>query len=177
MQFASGERVGEPRTVPRPVDVTRGRLPGQYHLLASRVTRLLAAGAPDTAGWPVPVKAVCLDPEGRALLCRNHRGQWELPGGRPASGELFADTVARETREETGLVVRAGRLLGVEPLEPVPGQWVDVVAYDCPPDGHLRRAPKASAEHTAVAFLDVVELDDAELPALYKRFITATLST
>jgi 8-oxo-dGTP pyrophosphatase MutT (NUDIX family) len=50
---------------------------------------------------PVTVKAVCLTQDGRVLLCRNHRGEWELPGGRPDPGEPFRDCAVREVREET----------------------------------------------------------------------------
>jgi hypothetical protein len=49
-QFRDGEVVREPRQTPRPLDVTRGRLPGHYQLLAARVARELAsAGSPDGA--------------------------------------------------------------------------------------------------------------------------------
>jgi hypothetical protein len=33
-QFQDGQVVGSPREVERPADVTRGRLPGHYHLLS-----------------------------------------------------------------------------------------------------------------------------------------------
>src|SRR6185436_17849990 len=53
-QFRRGEVVGEPDTVERPADVTRGRLAGQYHLLATRVAR---HGEPPATA--VSVKGVC----------------------------------------------------------------------------------------------------------------------
>jgi len=40
---------------------------------------------------------------------------WNLPGGGVESGELPTETVVRETREETGLEVAVGRLVGVYP--------------------------------------------------------------
>ena len=53
------------------------------------------------------------DPEGRLLLVR-HAGlqQWHCPGGGMDAHEAPETTAARELREETGLGVRAGRLLG-----------------------------------------------------------------
>jgi ADP-ribose pyrophosphatase YjhB (NUDIX family) len=43
-----------------------------------------------------------------------HRGLWTLPGGGLDFGERPADAVVRETREETGLSVRAAELLDVD---------------------------------------------------------------
>lgn len=32
-----------------------------------------------------------------------YRGMWDLPGGRPLHGEMIAETLKREVREETGI--------------------------------------------------------------------------
>ena len=167
-QFHDGETIGESREVGRPADVTRGRLAGQYHLLSSRVTRRLA-GNGDAGSRPVTVKAVCIHHDGRVLLCRNNRGQWELPGGRPEVGELFQETAVRELREETGLKVTVDRLLGVRGFEVVPGDWVDVVAYACP--ARYNDEVTASDEHTVVAFVDLSAIEDGELPGVYRELI------
>jgi 8-oxo-dGTP diphosphatase len=62
------------------------------------------------------VGAVVHDAAGRLLLIRRAnepgRGQWSLPGGRVEPGESDASAVARELREETGLEVRVGSLVG-----------------------------------------------------------------
>jgi 8-oxo-dGTP diphosphatase len=62
------------------------------------------------------VGAVITDDRGRLLLIkRGHEpgaGLWSLPGGRVEPGETDAEALVREMREETGLAVRAGRLLG-----------------------------------------------------------------
>ena len=166
-QFQRGEVVGEPETIERPADVTRGRLAGQYHLLAARVAR---HGEP--AGAAVSVKGVCRNTHGRVLVCRNHRGEWELPGGRPDAGEQFVDCVRRELREETALDVVVERVLGVRLLEVVPGAWVDLVAYECTLRGPV--ALRASAEHTELAFAAPDELDG--LPVAYAELIDACSS-
>jgi 8-oxo-dGTP diphosphatase len=60
--------------------------------------------------------AVVHDAAGRLLLVRRGRepgrGLWSLPGGRCEPGETAAEAAVREVREETGLTVAAGRLVG-----------------------------------------------------------------
>ncbi len=69
------------------------------------------------SNWLVAcVGAVVHDPQGRLLLVqRAHEpgtGRWSLPGGRVEPGETEQDAVVREVAEETGLQVRATRLIG-----------------------------------------------------------------
>jgi ADP-ribose pyrophosphatase YjhB (NUDIX family) len=55
--------------------------------------------------------------ENRVLLIRRGQppllGEWSLPGGVLECGETLREAVIREAREETGLVVETGELLGV----------------------------------------------------------------
>jgi len=59
--------------------------------------------------------AIIFDPTGQTLLLtrRSDNGEWCLPGGTMDPGESAAECCAREVLEETGLVVRVGRLIGV----------------------------------------------------------------
>lgn len=60
------------------------------------------------------VACAVLDDEGRVLLSR--RGDfnlWNLPGGRLDSGEALDDGAAREVREETGVIPRIERVVGL----------------------------------------------------------------
>ncbi|HSL41989.1 MAG TPA: NUDIX domain-containing protein [Anaerolineales bacterium] len=58
--------------------------------------------------------AAIFDVQGRVLLTRRtDNGQWCLPGGRMEAGESAAEACEREVLEETGLIVRVKRLVGV----------------------------------------------------------------
>ena len=77
------------------------------------------------------VKGVCLNEAGEVLLCRNDRDEWELPGGRPQSGEDYANCLRRELLEETGLSVDVCAAIDASSaLEVLPGRWVHIVTYE-----------------------------------------------
>jgi 8-oxo-dGTP diphosphatase len=87
------------------------------------------------SGSVIPcVGAVIRDDEGRLLLIkRGHEpgaGLWSLPGGRIEPGETDAQALVREIREETGLTVEVGRLLGTVRRPGLGGDVIDIADYE-----------------------------------------------
>lgn len=64
----------------------------------------------------VGVGAIIIEDDRVLLVKRAHpplQAQWSIPGGVLEVGELVRAAAVRETREETGLIVEPGELLGV----------------------------------------------------------------
>jgi 8-oxo-dGTP diphosphatase len=79
------------------------------------------------------VGAIIQDDLGRLLLIkRGHApgaGLWSLPGGRIEPGETDAEALVREIREETGLAVEAGHLVGTVRRPARDGDVFDIRDY------------------------------------------------
>ena len=60
----------------------------------------------------IGVRAAVFDDAGRILMVReiHDEGRWSLPGGWAEPGQTVAESAAREVREETGYIVRPGKL-------------------------------------------------------------------
>jgi 8-oxo-dGTP diphosphatase len=93
------------------------------------------------------VGAVIKDDQGRLLLIkRGHEpgaGLWSLPGGRIEPGETDAQALVREMREETGLVVEAGPLLG-SVRRPAPGGPAAAGGQESPAAAGGQESPAAA---------------------------------
>ena len=109
----------------------------------------------------VAVGAFVFDAAGRVLLVQRGTppaaGRWTVPGGKLEPGETLAAAVAREVREETGLVVEVGAL--VEVVERIAdGYHYVILDYAARAVGG---ALAAGSDAAAARFVD-----DAELAAL-----------
>ncbi len=83
--------------------------------------------------FDLAVHAAISDRRGRLLVLRRpgtsdyNPERWELPGGRLNAGEGIREALVREVREETGLEVVPGRLLGAGGQERMEGRVVHLV--------------------------------------------------
>jgi ADP-ribose pyrophosphatase YjhB (NUDIX family) len=122
------------------------------------------------------VGAVVHDAQGRLLLVQRAndpgRGQWSLPGGRVEAGESDASAVARELHEETGLLVRAGSLVGSVSRPASSGVFM---IFDYAAEvvgGELSAGDDASA----AAWVDLVTFTDLDRRGLLVDLLAETLA-
>jgi ADP-ribose pyrophosphatase YjhB (NUDIX family) len=83
---------------------------------------------------PASAGALIFDGAGRLLLLKpNYKKGWTIPGGQvEAGGESPWEACQRETREECGLEIAAGRLVCVDFLRPKPNRLGGVrFLFDC----------------------------------------------
>jgi 8-oxo-dGTP pyrophosphatase MutT (NUDIX family) len=118
--------------------------------------------------FPVSVKGVLIR-DGRVLLLKNEREEWELPGGKLGLGEEPPACVAREIAEETGLPVATGPILDAWQYHIREGRDVLIVTYGCHPEGN--QSPTLSNEHKEIGFFTQAEVGDLNMPAGYKHSI------
>ncbi|GAA2496111.1 NUDIX hydrolase [Streptomyces murinus] len=122
------------------------------------------------ATFPISVKGVVLDPQGRVLLLKNERAEWELPGGKLEGPESPEQRVETEIREESGWTASAGQLLDVWMYEPIPGRQVFIVTYGCTAID-ARRPPVVSHEHKEAGLFHRDEVPGLVMPQGYKDSI------
>jgi 8-oxo-dGTP diphosphatase len=120
----------------------------------------------DTDRVPAPripcVGAIIKDEAGRLLLIqRGHEpetGRWSLPGGRIEPGESDEQAVVRETREETGLRVMCGALVGSVQRPGLRGGVLDIRDYAATVTGGTLAAGDDAADARWVSQADLAGL-------------------
>jgi mutator protein MutT len=118
----------------------------------------------------ISVKGV-LFVEGKVVLLRNERNEWELPGGRLDPGEKQEQTLVREFREELSIDVEPVSLIDSYEFEVIPSRHVQIVTYGCRLCGEFK--PVLSEEHEEVGLHALADLESIALPTGYVRSIWA----
>ena len=125
-----------------------------------------------STNWSQSVAGVCLK-DGKVLLARhtygNGNGKLIIPGGYVQFGEIPEETLIREYLEETGIRVKAGKLLGIRFSAK---DWYAVFAAEYI-EGEAR---SDGDENSEVVWMDVDEaLKDDTVPGLTKTMIETAL--
>lgn len=123
--------------------------------------------------FPVSIKGIVYH-NGRIVLLKNERDEWELPGGKLELGETPEACVVREIEEELGLVVMIGPLLDSWVYHIFEGANVLILTYGCYPTPFTEVTH--SPEHKAVGLFSPEAIPSLNMPDGYKRSIQSWLA-
>ena len=118
--------------------------------------------------FPVSVKGVIIR-DGKVILCRNERDEWELPGGKLELSESPEQCLTREIAEELQLDIEPESMLDSWVYTIASGVDVVVIAYGCV-ESSLGEAV-LSDEHKEVQWFALDEIDTLRIPQGYKTSI------
>ena len=127
----------------------------------------------EKTNWSQSVGGVCIR-DGKVLLARHTygagKGMFIIPGGYVNFGEIPEETLVREYQEETGITVKAGKLIGMRFSAK---DWYAVfeaiyVEGEARSDGD---------ENDQVVWMDINEaLVNESVPVLTKKMISCAIS-
>lgn len=123
--------------------------------------------------FPVSVKGIVYY-NGKVVLLKNERDEWELPGGKLELGESPEICVVREIEEELGLTTKVGPLLDSWVYHIFEGVDVLILTYGCYPTPFAEVTH--SPEHKAVGQFSPEEIPDLRMPEGYKKSIVTWLA-
>ena len=120
------------------------------------------------ARFPVSVKGVVAR-DGRFVLLKNERDEWELPGGRLEAGEDPVPALKRELEEELGIAAEIGDLLDCWRYPVLPTREVLIVTFGVLP--MAERELTLSNEHKELGRFAPAEIGGLKMPEGYRRSI------
>ena len=118
--------------------------------------------------FPVSVKGIVVR-DGRVILLRNERDEWELPGGKLELSESPEACLAREFAEELRLAIIPESIVDSWIYTIVPGVDVLILTYGCSESS--RDDPVLSDEHRELRWFPLAEIDALRMPEGYKASI------
>jgi 8-oxo-dGTP pyrophosphatase MutT (NUDIX family) len=119
--------------------------------------------------FPVSVKGICIV-DGRVVLLKNERDEWDLPGGKLDKGESVEVALRREIHEELGVCVLSVELLSVFNMLVSNRIDVIIVLYHCQIDAVVSDL-KISQESFELGTFNRAELQNIALNGVYLRHI------
>ena len=121
----------------------------------------------------VTLTNMCMICDGTRVLVQDRKKSWKgvtFPGGHVEPGESFVDSVIREVKEETGLLVSNIRLCGIKQYVPAEGSDYDryiVLLYKTSTfSGKLK-----ASEEGRVFWIERSELEQYPLPHGFDRML------
>ena len=123
--------------------------------------------------FPVSLKGVIVS-DGRVVLLKNEREEWELPGGKLEPGERPEDCLRREITEELSVSVGTMKIIDCWLYNIQGTVEVLIVTFGCEVD----HAPsfQLSPEHKELDLFLPSELEAIEIPEGYRKSIRTWLS-
>ncbi|MEO0873495.1 MAG: NUDIX hydrolase [Bacteroidota bacterium] len=111
--------------------------------------------------FPVSVKGICFI-DGKVVLLKNERGEWDLPGGKLGRNEEVEAALQREIHEELGIEIQVGPLL--KAFRTKINQQVNVVliVYACTTNARIEDL-QISAESFALGVFNPAEVKELVL--------------
>lgn len=114
--------------------------------------------------FPISIKGVLIV-DGKAVLLKNERDEWDLPGGRIELGETPENCLIREFQEEVSVDVKVDKIIDSYLFEVIPNKHVFIVTYGCQLMGNF--SPKVSHEHEEIGLHAINNLQNINIPVGY----------
>ncbi len=131
----------------------------------------------------VGVKALLKNKQGKYLLVkRSHKkysevkGRWDIVGGRIVPGISLMENLAREVKEETGLVmIGEPKLIAAQDILRISGRHVVRLSYVADADGEVVLDKEELEEYKWLSEAELNKLDDVDI--YFKEILKEWLRT
>jgi ADP-ribose pyrophosphatase YjhB (NUDIX family) len=120
----------------------------------------------------IAVGAIVVRDDALLMVRRAHdpgRGLWSIPGGRLEHGEYIADALAREVKEETGVDVEVGEMVGI--LEVVGDPHYVILDFSATSTGDA--SPVAAGDADEVRWVPLDQVAELECTPRFVETMTA----
>jgi mutator protein MutT len=124
--------------------------------------------------YPISVKGV-VRVNGKIVLLKNEREEWELPGGKIEPGENPEQCTVREIKEELNIDVEIDSLVDTWMYNILGKVDVFIVTYLCKPVKMDAQKIKISNEHKELGLFTPAEINNLNMPEGYKTSIRKAL--